>query len=168
MSVLDAVAPPRRSIRSLVRFRAFGEDWSLSDWIVGTVSVVLALASASFFTVSYVISINAPGYFQDAALAALEDRLDPITTGSTPPSLEGAMPGQTIRRGDLRASDYQIVMVFGGEALLAAGDELMRVKVGSVLPGIGTIASIQPTPSGGTVTGDLAVLQGASPASGAN
>ncbi len=166
MTVLES-APTRRSLRSLVRFRAFGEEWSLSDWIVGGTSIVLALASAGFFTVSYVISIRSPGYFQDAALASLQPRLDPLTTGSLP-ALGDAMPGQRILRGDLRASDYQIVMVFGDEALLATGSELLRVKVGSVLPGLGTISAIAPEAGGGTVTGDLAVLRSAPPATAAN
>lgn len=151
---MDTTAPtaaPSRRPRLPVRF---DQGWTLSDWVVGTTSVMLAVASAGFFATSYVISVRSPDYFQEAVLAGIPPRLDPITTGSV--ALDGALPAEGVRR----AEDYQVVMVFDGEALLAAGNDLVRVRVGSVLPGIGTVAAIEPNAAGGTVRGDLATLQG--------
>ncbi len=59
-----------------------------------------------------------------------------------------------------KPSDYQIVQIFKGEALLATRDNLVRVKVGSSAPGIGTVTDIQTgTNGGGAVIGTDATLR---------
>ncbi|WP_062203962.1 hypothetical protein [Aureimonas sp. AU12] len=133
-------------------------EWSVADWVVGLTSVALALGSASFFTVSYVISVRSPDFFQQAAIANMPEKLDAIATGSV--NTDGAIPApQVVRSRALMPGDYQIVMVFQNEALLATRDELMRVKVGSVLPGLGTIRTIAGSSlKGGTVIADNATL----------
>ncbi|WP_182085416.1 hypothetical protein [Aureimonas sp. ME7] len=136
-------------------------EWSLADWLVGTTSVMLAIGSAGFFVVSYVISIQSPDYFQNAALSRIPPKLDQIQTGSVgdPPD---AMPAPVVVRvPEPTASDYQIVMIFQDEALLATRDELVRVKVGSVVPGLGAIQSIDGSSLGGTVAADKATLRSA-------
>ena len=136
------------------------EDWTVADWIVGSTSVLLAISSAGFFTVSYVISVRSPGYFQEAALANMPPKLDQMQTGTV--EAADAMPApRIVRVRDPQPSDYQIVMVFQDEALLATRNELMRVKVGSVVPGLGTIQSISGGTQGGTVTAEKATLQSA-------
>lgn len=59
-----------------------------------------------------------------------------------------------------KPADYQIVSIFKGEALLATRDNLVRVKVGSSAPGIGTVTAIQTGDNGGgTVIGTDATLR---------
>ena len=152
----DMAPPARRPIR-LARF---ADDWSMADWVVGSGSVLLALASASFFTWSFVVSIQSPDYFQDAALANMPPKLDRIETGSL--DTANAMPApQIVRLREPTADDYQIVMVFKGEALLATRNELMRVKVGSVVPGLGSIRSITTEGANPTVVAENATLRSA-------
>lgn len=139
------------------------EDWSAADWVVGSLSVILAIGSLGFFTASYIISVRSPGYFQDAALASMPPKLDRTTTGSV--EAGDAMPAQTVvRLRQPTPSDYQIVMVFQGEALLATRDELVRVRVGSVVPGLGEILSIEGSSLGGTVKAAEATLTSATTA----
>lgn len=155
---------PKRSFLDGRLFHRGDNEWSVADWIVGLTSVALALGSASFFTVSYVISIRSPEFFQQAALANMPPKIDAIETGSV--NVDDAMPApQIVRSRPLLPGDYQIVMVFQDEALLATREELMRVKIGSVLPGLGTIRAIAGSSlAGGTVTADNATLKSTPPA----
>ena len=60
----------------------------------------------------------------------------------------------------LKADAYSIVSVFDGEAFLATPNDLVRVVVGAVVPGLGTITSVEAFPNGGgTVAGTEAVLR---------
>ncbi len=60
----------------------------------------------------------------------------------------------------LRATDYSIVSVFDGEAFLATPDDLVRAVAGAVVPGLGTITSVEAFPNGGgTVVGTQAALR---------
>lgn len=55
-------------------------------------------------------------------------------------------------------ADYAVVSLFEDEAILAARDMLLRVKVGSTAPGLGTILAIEPQGAGGTIVTDKARL----------
>ena len=57
------------------------------------------------------------------------------------------------------ASDYEIVSIYEGEAILAAGANLIRVKVGSVAPAIGTVLEVTQSGAGGAVVGTEATLR---------
>ncbi|WP_279480007.1 hypothetical protein [Aureimonas sp. SK2] len=140
-----------------------GSDWTLADWTIALCSVCLAIGSTSFFTWSYTVSIQSPDYFQQAALARMPPKLDLIETGSVGEAAHAeAMPAPTIVRDrEPVPTDYQIVMIFQDEALLATRDELVRVKVGSTVPGLGTVKAIEGTSLGGTVTADKATLRSA-------
>ncbi|MBB3934648.1 MULTISPECIES: hypothetical protein [Aureimonas] len=60
----------------------------------------------------------------------------------------------------IKADAYSIVSVFEGEAFLATPNDLVRVVVGAVVPGLGTITSVETFPNGGgTVAGTEAVLR---------
>lgn len=59
----------------------------------------------------------------------------------------------------VQASDYEIVSIYGGEAILAAGANLIRVKVGSTAPALGTVLEINPSGTGGTVVATEATLR---------
>lgn len=157
---LDAPAeePPRR-LRERLALGRFSEEWTLADWVVGTASIVLAVASASFFCWSFAVSLQSPDYFQQAALANMPPKLDQIQTGSIDEA--NAMPApQIVRSHELTPADYQIVMVFRNEALLATRNELMRVKVGSVVPGLGSIRTIDLEGGSPTVVAENATLRG--------
>lgn len=158
------LAMPNEDVpRTPAFWRPRTENWSGADWVVGSLSVILAMGSLGFFTVSYVISVRTPGYFQDAALASMPPKLDPTLTGSV--ETGDAMPAQTVVRVRQPVpSDYQIVMVFQGEALLATRDELVRVRVGTVVPGLGEILSIEGSSTGGTVKAADATLTSAATA----
>ncbi|MBB3996201.1 hypothetical protein [Aureimonas pseudogalii] len=159
----EAAAEPRRfsQLKRLLGHRVDSE-WSVADWMIGLASVTLALGSASFFGVSYAISVSSPDFFQNAALANIPPKLDRLQTGSI--DTGNAMPApQIVRSRALQPSDYQIVMVFRDEALLATHDELVRVKVGSLVPGLGVIRTIDAAASGSTVVADLATLRGVTP-----
>lgn len=49
----------------------------------------------------------------------------------------------------VQADDYKIVSIFGDEAILMTGTNLVRVKVGSTAPGLGVITAVEATPDGG-------------------
>lgn len=121
----------------------------------------LCAASVSFCAFAIVTSVNDPDYFSRKLIASFQRvNVDPIVTGTVAaPAGDAALPVQAIvRRKELTPSDYQIVMVFDDEAILATDDELMRAKVGSVLPGLGTITAIVPNATGGTVSAEKATL----------
>ncbi len=128
---------------------------------IASASVCLAVCSTAFFSWSYAVSIESPDYFQQAALARMPPKIDQIETGSVS-MLGNAMPAPNILRDRAPVpSDYQIVMIYRDEALLATQDELMRVKVGSVVPGLGTVKAIEGTALGGSVSADEATLRSA-------
>ncbi|WP_062236511.1 hypothetical protein [Aureimonas sp. N4] len=59
-----------------------------------------------------------------------------------------------------QADAYPIVCIFDGEAFFATPNNLVRVVVGAVVPGLGTITSVEAFPNGGgTVVGTEAVLR---------
>ncbi len=159
---LDLAEPEPTTRRRRASFSRFSNDWTLADWVVGTASILLAAISASFFCWSYVVSIRSPDYFREAALANMPPKLDPIQTGSI--DTANAMPApEIVRLRDPAPEDYQIVMVYGGEALLATRNELMRVKVGSNVPGLGVIREIGGA-QGASVVGETATLRTAAAA----
>lgn len=143
-----------------------GLRWTRSDYIFGGVVVTLAMFSTGFFTTAYSIVSNDPTYFSRRLIASMNDaRVDPITTGSVAapaqggaPSIEGALPVETVVRArPLTPQDFEIVMVFGSEAWLATAEELMRVRVGSVVEGLGRILSIDAV--AGVLTSEDATLR---------
>ncbi|WP_156420977.1 hypothetical protein [Aureimonas sp. AU22] len=153
--------PVRRSLGGRTTAKNVDRDWSVVDWAIALSSVTLAVSSASFFSWSYIVSIETPDYFQQAAIARMAPKLDQIETGSVGEEIKtDAMPAPSIVRDHTPTpSDYQIVMIFQDEALLATRKELMRVKVGSVVPGLGTVQAIEGGSLGGTVTADKATLR---------
>jgi hypothetical protein len=71
----------------------------------------------------------------------------------------GAMPvAAVVPEQPVTPADYAVVSLFQDEAILAAGDMLLRVKVGSTAPGLGTIRAIEPDGQGGTIVTDAARL----------
>jgi hypothetical protein len=155
----EAAETAPRPLRERLSLGSFSEEWSVADWVVGSASVLLALASAGFFGWSFAVSMQSPDYFQQAALANMPPKLDQIETGSI--DVANAMPvPQIVRISEPTAADYQIVMVFKNEALLATRNELMRVKVGSVVPGLGAIRTIDTEAEGPTVVAENATLRG--------
>lgn len=160
LDLYDEETEEAESTRPPIKLARFADDWSVADWVVGSGSVLLALASAGFFTWSFVVSIRSPDYFQEAALANMPPKTDKIETGSL--DMASAMPApQIVRLREPTADDYQIVMVFKDEALLATRNELMRVKVGSVVPGLGSIRSITSGPSSPVIVAENATLRSA-------
>ncbi|RIY02151.1 hypothetical protein D3218_07615 [Aureimonas flava] len=151
----------RKPLSARTFLKHVDRDWSATDWVIALSSVTLAVASAGFFSWSYAVSLETPDYFQQAALARMSPKLDPIETGSVGEAAHAdAMPAPTIVRDHTPTpSDYQIVMIFQDEALLATRQELMRVKVGSVVPGLGTVQAIEGGTSGGSVTAEKATLR---------
>ena len=117
----------------------------------------LGFLSIGFFAAVTIISALDPSYFN-------RPLLDQMITGSTdkPDGLvEGAMPvPKLVRPVALTPRDFQIVMVFGSEAHLASPGELWRVRVGSLVPGLGEILAIEPGENGGTVRAQNATLTG--------
>jgi len=113
----------------------------------------LCVASIGFFLVAYTISVNDPDYFNRQLLASMRPSdVDPIITGAVEAGDGGAMPAPAIvRAAPLVPADFQIVMVFQDEAILATDKELWRVKVGSEVPCLGTVLAIDATDTGGTV-----------------
>jgi len=128
-----------------------------SDRIVNLGLVGLGILSISFFSAVTIISALDPSYFT-------RPLLDQMITGSTdkPGDLvEGAIPvPKLVRAVALTPQDFQIVMVFGSEAHLASPGELWRVRVGSLVPGLGEILAIEPGENGGTVRAQNATLTG--------
>ena len=149
---MERPAARRRRSRTLSIF-------TLDRLFVATVCV----ASIGFFAIAYTISVNDPDYFSRRLLASLPDSgLDPITTGAIAAAGEAgdALPvPRIVRDRPLVPQDFQIVMVFEDEAILATGRELFRVKVGSKVPGLGMIKAIDPTETGGTVVAEQATLR---------
>jgi hypothetical protein len=94
------------------------------------------------------------------AFAALRSTTD----GSLSAAKEGAkipvpMP-VAIKTQAVQAADYSIVSVFAGEAFLATQNDLIRVVVGAIVPGLGNITAVDAFPDGGgTVAGTDAVLR---------
>ncbi|MBC8128989.1 MAG: hypothetical protein H7Y08_01555 [Rhizobiaceae bacterium] len=120
----------------------------------------LCMASVGFFVVSYMISLDDPEYFSRQAIAALPvSAVDPINTGAIV-DVPTAMPApQIVRVKPPFPADFQIVMVFDSEAILATSEELWRVKVGSVVPGLGEILTIEERGTGGMVKAKQATLE---------
>jgi hypothetical protein len=121
----------------------------------------LCAASLGFFLVAYTISMHDPDYFNRRLLASMRPSdVDPIITGTVETATGASMPVPTVMRSTpLAAADYQIVMVFQDEAILATAQELWRVKVGSEVPGLGTVLAIDATDTGGTVKATEATLR---------
>jgi hypothetical protein len=121
----------------------------------------LCLASLGFFVSAYSISLRDPDYFTRQILSSMRPtNIDPIITGTIIEADKNAMPApQIVRARPPVAADYQIVMVFENEAILATDQELMRVKVGSRVPGLGDVLRIDPTETGGTVVASEATLR---------
>ncbi|MFD2236334.1 hypothetical protein [Aureimonas populi] len=128
-----------------------GREWTRMDVVFAGIVALLALSSTGFFTTAYRIWSNDPDYFSRRMIASLQQggsSIDLIETGTVANAAEadgtsGALPvPRVVRDRELSPADYEIVMIFGGEALLATARELMRAKVGSVLPGLGAILSV--------------------------
>jgi hypothetical protein len=123
----------------------------------------LCTASLAFFGVAYSISMHDPDYFSRRLLASMRPSdVDPIVTGAIEAAPGGgeAMPvAQIVRSPAPVAADFQIVMVFQDEAILATSQELWRVKVGSIVPGLGKVLAIDATETGGTVQATEATLR---------
>ncbi|WP_156381658.1 hypothetical protein [Aurantimonas sp. Leaf443] len=136
----------------------------------------LGLLSAGFFCSAYAIFVADPQYFERRLYASLPtESVDPIVVGATQKSEasgEGghgaatpgpeALPAETIvyDRPPV-AGDYQIVTVFGDAAILTTRQTVLRVRVGSSVPGLGEILSIGQTDNGGEVKASLATLRSA-------
>lgn len=66
------------------------------------------------------------------------------------PSIPVPMPVERVASATpLKASDYQIVSIFQNEAIVATRNNLVRLKIGSSAPGIGTVQAIQAGENGG-------------------
>lgn len=157
---------PSRYSGTLPTFDAYDGGNHQSDRLVKAIMLTTFFLSVSFFTAVTTISYFDPGFFDRQLIAAIKrTEIDPITVGATAKPTEAiiveAMPVPTlVRSQDLRPQDFSIVMVFGGEAHLASPGELWRVKVGSIVPGLGEILAIDESESGGTIKAENAVLTG--------
>lgn len=149
---------------SLVERSAPGRPTVAADRTAQGLAVLVVALSVGFFCAVTVIAAKNPGYFERLLVAAMNDDVDPIETGSTEKAdTDGvaAIPvPQVVRRQSLRPSDFQIVMVFGDEAHLSSPGELWRVRAGTVVPGLGRILSVEPGASGGIVRAENATLKG--------
>ena len=144
---------------------AFGNAGNYTpDRLSRVLATTLLLLSTGFFSAVVAISHIDPGYFDRLLLSAMQEGLDPIETGSTEKADEsGVTPlpvPHRVRPHQLTPQDFQIVMVFGGEAHLASPGELWRVRVNSLVPGLGRILAIEPGENGGTVRSEKAILTG--------
>lgn len=121
----------------------------------------LCMGSLGFFVSAYSISVRDPDYFTQQILSSMRpNNIDPMITGTIIEADKNAMPApQILRARPLVAGDYQIVMVFENEAILATDQELVRVKVGSRVPGLGDVLQIDQTETGGTVVASQATLR---------
>ena len=83
------------------------------------------------------------------------------TVDAAPAEIPVPMPVAAVASAfQTKPGDYQIVSVFGDEAILSSGDNLLRVKVGSTAAGLGTITAIESTDNGGgSVAGTQATLR---------
>ncbi|KQT66099.1 MULTISPECIES: hypothetical protein [unclassified Aureimonas] len=109
--------------------------------------------SIGFLVFAYCVSLIDPEYFNRRVLATMRPaEVDTVRTGSVEAEqalMASAMPApRIVRARDPVPADYQIITVFDREAILATEDELMRVKVGSVAPGLGQILAIDQTEKG--------------------
>ncbi len=74
-------------------------------------------------------------------------------------SIPGPMPSPSVV-ARVAAEDYQIVSIFGDEAIVATRSNLVRLKVGSTAPGLGTVTAIEAgSGGGGTVIATDATLR---------
>lgn len=129
-----------------------GKRWTRMDWMFASLVGLLAIGSTGFFTATYSVLQRDPDYFFQRLVASFDTGLDRIETGTVAADGEGeagasegssAMPVPSVHRGTaLQPGDYEIVMIFADEAFLATARELMRAKVGSILPGLGALVSI--------------------------
>ncbi|MEH6718153.1 MAG: hypothetical protein V7704_04650 [Aurantimonas endophytica] len=135
-----------------------------SDRLSRVLAVMVLLLSTGFFSAVVAISHNDPGYFDRLLISAMQGPLDPIETGSTEKASDSGITPlpvpHRVRHTQLTPQDFQIVMVFGGEAHLASPGELWRVRVNSLVPGLGRILAIEPGENGGTVRAERATLTG--------
>lgn len=109
--------------------------------------------SIGFLIFAYCVSLIDPEYFNRRVLATMrQTEVDTMRTGTVAPSeavVGEAMPApRIVRLREPRASDYQIITVFDREAILATPSELIRIKIGSIAPGLGEIRSIDETETG--------------------
>ncbi|WAJ29991.1 hypothetical protein [Antarcticirhabdus aurantiaca] len=147
-----------RQQSAAARLRAFRRIASHSISSDEGANAILAgsvlLLSCGFF--AWVVSTAAkdPTFFERQLIAGMRSsNVDPITTGSTAAPADETGPAipvpAVVRNGEVDPADYSIVALFESEAVVAAGDELWRVKVGSTLPGLGAVLAIE-TEAGGT------------------
>ncbi|HEX2019669.1 MAG TPA: hypothetical protein VGO17_12075 [Aurantimonas sp.] len=144
-------------------FEDFGPAVHSPDRLLRLLGVALLVLSTSFFSVVVAISHLDPGYFDRLLISAMQDRVDPIETGSTEKAGEGGVKPLPVPRRvhpALKPDDFQIIMVFKGEAHLASPGELWRVRVDSQVPGLGKILAIEAGENGGTVRAERATLTG--------
>jgi hypothetical protein len=156
-TVLDAVREEAPQQLRRERLRASSSTSLAERVFMGA----LCAASVSFCVFAITVSLHDPDYFSRRLIASFKRAdVDPITTGTVAKETGASLPVPVVERARaLTPQDYQIVMVFEDEAILATDDELMRVKVGSVLPGLGTVNAIVPSADGGTVSADDATLK---------
>lgn len=120
--------------------------------------------SIGFLVFAYCVSLIDPEYFNRRVLATMRPaEVDTVRTGSVDAQavlIGAAMPSpRIVRRHEPTPQDYQIITVFDREAILATKDELMRVRVGSVAPGLGEILSIEETGKGLVIAAAEATLR---------
>ena len=134
------------------------------DFLIKAAVFALVVLSIGFFSSVASISFVDPGYFDRLLLSAMDNGIDPIQTGATEKAASSGIAPIPVphftRVPALRPTDFQIVMVYGEEAHLATLNALWYVRVGSKVPGLGAILSIEPGPDGGTVKAENATLQG--------
>lgn len=161
-----------RQPSTAARLRAFRRIASNSITSDEGANAILAgsvlLLSCGFF--AWVASTVAedPTFFERQLIAGMRSsNVDPIVTGSTTAApVDETGPSipvpSVVRAGEVSPSDYSIVALFETEAVVAAGDELWRVKVGSTLPGLGAVLAIEAGEGGqGRVRTEKAVLSAA-------
>ena len=143
------------------RNRLWSERIGAAITLDRVLSLGLCAASLGFFLSTYWISLHDPDYFNRQILSSMRPtNIDPMITGTIIDADKSAMPvPQIVRARPLSPADYQIVMVFENEAILATDQELFRVRIGSYLPGLGDITKIDPTGTGGTVVASEATLR---------
>ncbi|MEX6504999.1 hypothetical protein [Jiella sp. M17.18] len=135
-----------------------------SDRLVKFLAFCVFVLSTGFFCAVAIISYLDPNYFDRMLISSIKANVDTMAVGSTekaPKQLEVTpLPvAQVVRPISLTPKDFAIVMVFQDEAHLASPGELWRVKVGSVVPGLGKILAIEPSKDGGIVKAENATLK---------
>ncbi|WP_416358056.1 hypothetical protein ACLNGM_09120 [Aureimonas phyllosphaerae] len=107
-----------------------------------------------------VLALGAGATFAAPSIVAAFGAEETAVAETAPaPALPDVLPAEPHPAGPASVGDYQIVLVGDGEAFLATASNLIRVKVGSQVAGLGEIVSIVPSPTGGVVTGSLATLK---------